>query len=125
MRFYLAALILWAAVIFIFSSIPNPPDAGGGDWRYKLAHVFEYAVFGALALFTLNRWLPTRAPAVLVIAAWTISVLYGMSDELHQSFVPNRDASWLDVGYDAIGAALGIAGVLTLSRLRLPSRSEI
>jgi VanZ family protein len=114
-RFYLAALILWAAVIFIFSSIPNPPDAGGGDWRYELAHVFEYAVFGALAFFTLKKWLPIQPLEVLVIAAWSVSVLYGMSDELHQSFVPNRDASWLDVGYDAIGAALGIVGALRLS----------
>lgn len=118
-------MILWAAVIFTFSSIPNPPDAGGGDWRYELAHVFEYAVFGALAILTLRTWRPTQPLPTLALAAWAFSVLYGMSDEFHQSFVPNRDANWLDVCFDSLGAALGIAGLMTLSRLRRSSRSEI
>ena len=119
-RLYLAALILWAAVIFTFSSIPNPPDAGGGDWRYKLAHVFEYAVFGALAFQALRRWRPLQSLALFAVAAWLASVLYGMSDEFHQSFVPNRDASWLDVGYDSIGAVLGIIATVAFTRRGRP-----
>lgn len=49
--------------------------------------------------------------------AWAIAVLYGVSDELHQAFVPNRDSSALDVGFDAVGAAIG-ATVAWLSTKR-------
>ena len=105
----LAALLAWAGLIFVVSSIPNPPDAGGQDWKYELAHVVEYAVFGSLALRMLRGYRPRDAIVVLGLLAWSLAVLYGMSDEFHQSFVPNRDANWLDVGFDAIGAAIGVA----------------
>ena len=39
---------------------------------------------------------------------FALTVLYGVSDELHQAFVPARVASELDVGIDAAGALLGI-----------------
>ena len=114
------ALIAWAVLIFIGSSIPNPPDAGGEDWKYELAHIFEYTVFSALAFWMLrDLW---KAPlAAVVLAAWAISVLYGISDEFHQSFVANRDASWFDVGMDAIGAALGVGVALLVLKLRAPA----
>ena len=118
----LAALLAWAAAIFVVSGIPNPPDAGGGDWKYELAHVFEYTVFGALAFAAVTGY-RTSPRLWLALAAWSVSVLYGMSDELHQSFVPNRDASWLDVGFDAIGATLGVAAaVFASARLLRPTR---
>lgn len=41
--------------------------------------------------------------------AWTLATLYAVSDELHQSFVPSRQAQWTDVLIDATGAALGLA----------------
>ena len=43
----------------------------------------------------------TRATLAL---AWVIAVVYGASDEFHQSFVPNRHAELRDLGADAIGA---------------------
>ena len=116
----LYALIAWATLIFIASNIPNPPDAGGQDWKYELAHIFEYAVFGALAFWVLREF--WEAPvASIALAAWGLSVLYGITDEFHQSFVPNRDASWFDVGLDAFGAALGVGAAVLVLRLRAPA----
>jgi VanZ family protein len=105
----LFALLGWAVAIFVVSSFPNPPDAGGGEWKYEVAHVIEYLVFGALAFGALRTYLSAQPVAVVVLAAWAVSVLYGMSDELHQSFVPNRDSNWLDVGLDAVGGGIGVA----------------
>lgn len=122
----LVALVGWAAAIFIASSIPNPPDAGGDEWKYEAAHVFEYAVFGALALLTLRTYLRAWPTVGLMATAFVVSVLYGMSDEFHQSFVPNRDANWLDVVFDGAGAAIGIgvvAGVIRRRALRDARRS--
>jgi len=39
---------------------------------------------------------------------------YGCLDEVHQYFVPERNADWLDAAADTVG---GIAGVLLYSRL--------
>lgn len=113
----LVPLALWAAVIFTLSSIPNPPDAGGGDWRYNLAHLFEYTVFGALAFYALRCFRPSAPAAALVFLAWTLGTLYGMSDEFHQSFVPNRDANWLDVGLDSLGSFIGASALALRSRV--------
>jgi VanZ family protein len=108
-RLALAGLLAWSAAIFIVSSFPNPPDATGGEWQYEAAHVFEYAVFGALAFVVLRLYFAARPAVLLAVAAWLASVAYGISDEFHQSFVPNRDATWVDVVFDATGAAIGIA----------------
>ncbi len=40
--------------------------------------------------------------------ALVIAVIYGLSDEFHQSFVPGRNADLLDVITDAAGAAAGL-----------------
>ncbi|HSH41142.1 MAG TPA: VanZ family protein, partial [Arenicellales bacterium] len=37
-----------------------------------------------------------------------LAVLYGISDEWHQSFVPGREPDVLDVLADGVGAAVGI-----------------
>ena len=43
-----------------------------------------------------------------VLGCFLIAVVYSLTDEYHQSFVPGRNASLTDCGIDAIGAALGI-----------------
>ncbi|MBD8070602.1 VanZ family protein [Bacillus sp. PS06] len=40
--------------------------------------------------------------------AWIATTLYAMVDEFHQSFVPGRSASVLDVALDSIGAAVAL-----------------
>jgi VanZ family protein len=40
--------------------------------------------------------------------AWCLAVAYGVSDEFHQSFVPNRHAELRDLGSDAIGAFVAV-----------------
>ncbi len=42
-----------------------------------------------------------------MLIGWIMASLYGISDEIHQSFVPMRDASEGDVPADIIGAFVG------------------
>ncbi len=93
-------VVLWAAVIFTFSSIPSL-SSGLGTWDTVLrkgAHITEYAIFGALLYRAFGR----EAPALAV------GIAYAATDELHQHFVRGRHASPVDVAIDAVGLALGM-----------------
>jgi VanZ family protein len=93
-------VLVWAAVIFAFSSIPSL-SSGLGTWDTilrKVAHVTEYAVLGGLLYRALGR-------EPLALAA---GIAYAATDELHQHFVRGRHASPVDVAIDALGVAVGM-----------------
>ena len=79
----------------------------------KLGHTVEYAILAALWFRTLyaGRRLPFTWSALMSLA---ISIAWAITDEVHQSFVPSRNASALDVIVDSTGATL----VLLALRLR-------
>jgi VanZ family protein len=97
---------IYMAVLFVLSSQPVLPAASlTPDWTQ------HGVAYGGLALVALRataggRWSAVGARALL--AAWMIATLYGVSDELHQSFVPGRTADLRDVIADAAGAALAL-----------------
>lgn len=72
----------------------------------KTAHMILYALFGFLLYLTLkNSPYPSfRYHAMLFAIA--IGILYGMSDEFHQSFVPGRSATIPDLVADGLGVTL-------------------
>jgi hypothetical protein len=112
--------LLLMAVIFIASAQPKEvvPDFGAHDWGVKkAAHAFGYALLGVAYLHGLAGGRPPtwRQAALAVVLA----ALYAATDEYHQSFVPDRGADLLDVGIDALGAALGVGLRLALRRLPL------
>jgi VanZ family protein len=99
-------VLVWAAVIFAFSSIPSL-SSGLGTWDTILrkgAHLTEYAVLGALLYRALGR--EPRALAA--------GIAYAATDELHQHFVRGRHASPVDVAIDAVGVAVGMLLCLRL-----------
>jgi VanZ family protein len=99
--------ILIMAVIFGFSSTPSTklPSFGLLDFLVKKgAHMSGY---GLLALacwyglgFEKRRWW----------LALLLAILYAITDEFHQSFVPGRHPSWVDVlGFDGGGALIALS----------------
>lgn len=70
----------------------------------KVHHMVEYGVFGVLWYrafrFAGGRWSAVRAVVLAIVA----STLYGGMDEVHQYFVPMRQADAWDVAADAAGA---------------------
>ena len=61
---------------------------------------------GVLAILILNRSVDDNTSGRVVIAL-VLTVLYAISDEFHQGFVPTRTASIADVTLDIFGALCG------------------
>lgn len=78
----------------------------------KLAHFSEYAVLGALCFLALSRH--RLNPKLSAFLGLGISALYGVTDELHQLFVPGRSCQVGDIAIDTMGAIVGIliAGII-------------
>jgi VanZ family protein len=98
-----APLVVWAALIFIASSMPGASLPDSDLFRFdKLIHGGVYVVLGALAHLALGQ------------PAWALAlgVAYGASDELHQVFTPGRSADIWDLLADAVGVGLGIVAAL-------------
>jgi VanZ family protein len=90
------------ALIFVVSSIAvQLPGLRYFPLRDKGIHFLEYAVLG---------WLCAAASSRTASFAMFVAVLWGLSDEIHQAFVPGRSSELGDVVADAIGAFAGTVG---------------
>ena len=96
----------------------------------KVAHMSEYAVLALLLFRALAR--PGRNaevnlcrttersvfPVRSAIFAFLLSVVYAMTDEFHQTFVPSREGQITDVLIDSLGAAAGLFALWLVGRCR-------
>ncbi len=104
-------VLVWAAVIFTFSSIPSL-STHLGTWDLilrKAAHMTEYAILALL----LRRATGSSG------WAFALAVAYAASDEFHQTFVRGRHGSPIDVGIDAVGVAIRAHGMASGCRSTL------
>ena len=104
-------LALYMILIYRLSCKPAPRVAHAlPDW---LLHSLCYFVFFFLAQLAFQGVFYGYARFPIKMLAFSFTILYGISDEWHQSFVPPRNASVADILYDIGGAAAG-AGVYSL-----------
>lgn len=94
--------VLLDAVRNISPGLKTDPEAFNEALR-TAAHFGIYHILGVLLLPAV--WLRWRKDAILTTLA--IGILYAVSDELHQLFVPGRGAQLTDVLVDATGALTG------------------
>ncbi len=121
----------WAGVIFYVSDQPKPsgPVIGGGDEDLLLSaeilHIAEFAILAALLWggVRLGLRLRSKTPVSprrefrIIAATAAFGLLYGISDELHQSTVEGRVASASDVLLDLVGVMLTLTVVIALMAL--------
>lgn len=103
------APFLWMGVIFFLSSRPAEelPSFGLCDLLVKKSgHLAGYAILGWL-FFRAWKSLKMDLKQAQMLALLS-AVLYAITDEIHQSFVPGRHASATDVLIDGIGTAIGL-----------------
>ena len=109
-------VVAWMGVIFLLSAretLPQPPGFDI-DLTSIVGHFSVYAVLAALTWWAFGAFALTARQRVLL--AFGLALLYGISDEWHQSFVPGRNPDIFDVLVDAIGAAAGITAAVWVAR---------
>lgn len=74
----------------------------------KAGHVCEYGILGFLALRAFRGGRPGKATPQEIGMSLAVAIGFAASDEWHQSFVPSRGATPVDVLYDAAGATSGV-----------------
>ena len=112
--------VLYMALIFYLSSRPAPPAAKELPiiLQMKVVHLFEYGFLSLLFYWALANT-TGLSQARCFLWAVVLTVLYGVTDEIHQLFVPTRTASFWDLVANFIGASL-TQGVIFLVRRTQP-----
>jgi len=112
---FLDPLLRW-----IFPYITDQSVYMGVGLIRKTAHIVEYAILSILL------WCALRKPVVNDRRPWRhrdaflafgLTAAYSLTDEFHQLFVPSREGSLRDVGFDTGGALIGVLLVWLVGRL--------
>ena len=127
-------VVLWAAIIFLFSANPDPYKYLPEAWRYlipireisdsslaellgQLMHFLEYAVLSFLMARALHHTLPSSQKINLLTIIFTM--IFALSDEIHQLFVPGRTFQVIDLIIDFLGILFGL---FLYTRLKIEPR---
>jgi VanZ family protein len=94
-------------LIFALSARPDLPDVGGSESVWDLlvkkgGHFFGYGLLAWLFYRALRQYFAPSLTLRLVSAA--LAIAYGLTDEFHQTFVPDREGRLRDVAIDGVGA---------------------
>jgi len=96
-------VIVYACLIFYLSSQPYvsiPSRIEKIDPENIILHICEYSILGFLLLKATGE--------EKLFLSFALGSFYGITDEIHQSFVPNRTSSPIDAIADSVGVIMGI-----------------
>lgn len=119
-------ILLWMYIVFGFSS-QNGEESSGISFKIsmlltknneeianniepyvrKIAHFSEYAV-GGILIFLLFLTFEKISPMMRNILSMVITIIYAITDEIHQLFIPGREGKIVDVYIDTLGIITGI-----------------
>ncbi|MGD2270517.1 MAG: VanZ family protein [Desulfobacterales bacterium] len=105
---YWFPLIVYCIFIFIQSAHPTPDLIPPRPFLDKMLHFLAYAVMGILFTRAYRTLRFKTRPHLLIVLSITSSILYGVSDEIHQHFIPWRQADLMDGFADALGSVFGV-----------------
>ena len=105
--YYWLPLLLFCGFIYFQSSYPSPKSVITFAFSDKLLHVFAYAVLAILFLRAYGTLSLRNHKRLLLVVSILSAALYGLSDEIHQYFVPARNAELWDLIADIVGSVGG------------------
>ena len=103
---WIPALVTICVIVYL-SHQSHPPGTGLG--LNPLLHVIEYALLTVTLVWGRSSGLRRSIGTRQLFWLWILGTLFAVGDEIHQSFVPSRDASAGDVLADVAGTTLVLA----------------
>jgi len=115
---YIAGIFLFADSSMVSDVAPFNP--------YSLLHIPLYGILTLLLIFSkwssifINRGNSTNSTnpsnSINLLTAGLIALVVAIADEIHQAYLPNRNASVIDVLLDMIGIILCITLISRVAR---------
>ncbi len=99
-RNYAVLTVAYCGFLFFLSAQSTLPLPQYFSWQDLIEHAAAYFVLGLLAR--------KAAPDVSLWVIASLVALYGLSDEIHQYFVPGRFCDILDFAADATGGTIAL-----------------
>lgn len=112
-------VLLYMALIFYLSSQPAPEQIKAVPiyCDIKIVHVVEYGILSLLFFFGIFK--TAKIPLIWIcVFSVVLTYIYGLTDELHQVFVPTRSGCPVDTLANFIGALLTQGIILGILRTR-------
>jgi VanZ family protein len=104
--YWLPVLIILVSIFYISSKSELPQNEFLNiPFLDKVAHLLEYFLLSWFLFRALHYSEGIKIKKAIFIAI-IFSIIYGITDEIHQYFVPLRDCSIFDWIFDCIGAIL-------------------
>ena len=98
--------ILIAIEIFYFSTLQGGTGTGRNVWIARAYHFIAFFLFAFFLFISIKR--NKKIKVSYVVITLVASIFYAISDEIHQIFVPLRNASIRDVLTDALGICVAM-----------------
>jgi hypothetical protein len=117
--FYWLPPIAWAGVIFYLSSVSGLASNMTVFWDVFWRKLFHAGEFGLLNLLLWRALYYGEKIPFKKALGWSLAltILFAISDEFHQTFVPLREGRWQDVAQDSLGA-MAVSAVLFFAQYK-------
>ena len=121
---------IWVTIIFVFSQLPGSEAsvvADSFDYRFMSPavayHIGVYLVLSVMIWRLASHCWP-YARVLLYLIVSSASIAYGVSDELHQMFVPGRSFQISDIVFNSVGVLIGTIMVAAIPIIRKKDRRQ-
>jgi VanZ family protein len=99
--------LFYAVMIFLISALPSlSPARFGFVLEDKFLHFIEFSILSFLLFLAFSTSGNTFVKKHIFILSSIVGIVYAISDEIHQSFVPGRSCEFLDFVADTLGIVL-------------------
>jgi len=115
---WLFVVLIGVGIFYVSSLEFGPGVAGGFNFIPTLYHILAFFLFAFFLVVAVLRGSRQRVRFLWMVIL--IAVLYAISDELHQLFVPGRSCALYDLMLDFFGVLVGVFGYLVVGGFRKP-----